>query len=329
MTPLLSRKRASSHVSIPLTEIKRFLSGYVVECRYRQLSPATIASNSGMVSKLVWWLEHNGSDTCGRMEIQQFLSYVGDGHTDRAGRWGKADEHTANRPSTLLTYHARLSAFFTWLETEEFIEASPMENVKPPIVRRDQIQPFTEDQVSSLLEAAKEAKYPKRDLAILLFLLDTGVRASELCGLRMQDIDLIGKKAVVLGKGNKHRAVFFSRATGRALNAYLRGSFRGPSEAFFGSEKGGHFTPSGLFQLVERLGHNARVGNTTRCSPHTFRHTAAIWFLRSGGNVFSLQQMLGHADLKMTSRYVALAEADVQCQHIQFSPVERLKRGGR
>ena len=157
MTPLLSRKRANNHVSISLLEIKRFLSGYIVECRYRQLSPATIACNSGMVSKLVWWLEHTGSDTCGRMEIQQFLSYVGDGHTDRAGRWGKADEHTANRPSTLLTYHARLSAFFTWLETEEFIEASPMENVKPPIVRRDQIQPFTEDQVSSLLEAAKEA----------------------------------------------------------------------------------------------------------------------------------------------------------------------------
>ncbi len=330
MTPLPSRRRVAPHASVPLDEIKRFINGYVVECRYRQLSPATIGACHGMVSKLIWWLEHNNLDSCGRMEIQQFLSYVGDGHTDPTteGRWGNPHETHQNRPSTLATYHRKLNTFFSWLTTEEYIEASPMENVRPPLFPRDQIQPFTEDQVQAILGAAKRAKYPKRDVAVILFLLDTAVRASELCGLRMQDIDLVGKRAVVLGKGSKHRPVFFSRATGRALNTYLRGSSREPDDPLFRSEKGGCFSRSGLFQLIERLGDNAGI-EATRCSPHTFRHTAAIWFLRNGGNMFSLQQMLGHSDLKMTSNYLAIADADVQVQHTKFSPVERLKRGGR
>lgn len=62
-----------------------------------------------------------------------------------------------------------------------------------------------------------------------------------------------------------------------------------------------------------------------RCSPHTLRHSFSIGFLRAGGNVFTLQQMLGHTCLAMTSRYVAVAQADIQNQHRQFSPVATLK----
>lgn len=328
MLPLLSRKRTTSNVTIPLDDIRRFLNGWMVECRYRQLSPATIGSRQGMVSKFIWWMEQNKLTIAGRMEIQQFLSYVGDGQTDAGGRWGNPHEKYQNRPSTIATYFDRLGAFFAWLEAEGYIESSPMTNLKPPVVRRDQIHPFTEDQVQAILAAAKRAKYPKRDVAIVLFLLDTAVRVSELCSLTMQDVDLVSKKAVVLGKGNKHRAVYFSRQTGRALTAYLRGTTRQPTDPLFISEKRCPFSRNGMFQLVERLGKNAGV-EATRCSPHTFRHTAAIWFLRNGGNVFSLQQMLGHTDIKMTSHYLAIADADIQFQHTQFSPVERLKRGGK
>ena len=153
------------------------------------------------------------------------------------------------------------------------------------------------------------------------------MRASELWGLTMENLDVVGKRATVLGKGNKHRPVFFSRATGRVLNAYLRGQARLPTDPVFVTEKRSGFSPNSLRQMIERLGWHAHI-EATRCSPHTFRHTAAIWFLRNAGNVFSLQQMLGHEDLKVTSRYCASAEADVQGQHMLYSPVQRLK-GGR
>ena len=84
-------------------------------------------------------------------------------------------------------------------------------------------------------------------------------------------------------------------------------------------------TRSGLRQLVSRLGKDAGI-QATRCSPHNFRHTFAVSFLRNGGNAFTLQQMLGHTSLHMTNRYVALAQADIENQHRQFSPADCLGR---
>ena len=74
---------------------------------------------------------------------------------------------------------------------------------------------------------------------------------------------------------------------------------------------------------MHRLGKAANITGV-RCSPHTFRHTAAIWTIRSGMNTFALQTMLGHTDLTMTRRYVAIAQADLEEQHRRYSPVRRL-----
>jgi site-specific recombinase XerD len=86
-------------------------------------------------------------------------------------------------------------------------------------------------------------------------------------------------------------------------------------------------TRSGLLQLIRRLGKAAKI-EACRCSPHTFRHTFAVEFLRAGGNVFTLKELLGHTTLTMTQRYVAIAQADIESQHRRFSPADRLKRGG-
>jgi len=155
-------------------------------------------------------------------------------------------------------------------------------------------------------------------------MLDTGILASELCGLRFNDVDIVSRKAIVLGKGNKHRSVYFGRETGRLLWQYVREEGIEGTEPLFLSTKRNAFTRRGLLQLIERLGDAAGV-EATRCSPHTLRHAFAVMLLRGGGSVFTLKEMLGHTDLAMTSRYVSLAQADVQNQHRQFSPVERLR----
>ena len=120
-----------------------------------------------------------------------------------------------------------------------------------------------------------------------------------------------------------------SRDTRRALYHYLNQREHEASASLFLSDRGTvageGLTRHGLRFLVRRLAVAARVDGV-RCSPRTFRHTFAIEFLRAGGNVFTLQQILGHTHLAMTQRYVAVAEADVVNQHRRFSPVERLKR---
>ena len=138
------------------------------------------------------------------------------------------------------------------------------------------------------------------------------------------------RKCIVLGKGNKHRVVYFGRQTAKALWNYLREEDREPCSPVFlsdrGTKAGEPLTRAGLRQLIERLGKAANI-EAVRCSPHTFRHTFAVTFLRNGGNVFSLQQILGHTSLQMTNRYVAVSQADLERQHRQFSPVDRL--GGK
>lgn len=322
-TPLRSQV---STCTLSLAEIKRFGQGWLTDCQYRQLSPATIEARRAAVQKLLWFATDRALDQIGGLEIKQFVQYVADGHNDPRGRWGNPHERTPNRPRTVKDYFGILKSFFAFLVAEGYIEDSPMGNLKTPISRADQIQPLSEQQIAALLTTVKTTKYAKRDTAILLLLLDSGIRATELCCLRIENVDVVTKQARVLGKGNKHRTVFFGKQTGKAIMAYLRGEDREPGSYLFRTEKSDRFDHNSLAQLVQRLGQAAGVSGV-RCSPHTCRHSFAINFLRNGGNVFALQQILGHTEIKMTSRYIALAVADVQAQHISFSPMDRM--GGR
>lgn len=200
-----------------------------------------------------------------------------------------------------------------------------MEPIPAPISRADQIRPFTETQVRALLAAARKSDHPRRDEAIMLFLADTGVRASELCGLKLSDVNMQERYAMVLGKGNKRRTVYFGLHTAKAITTHLRGTERTADAPLFRSERGGALTRWGLREIVERAGKVAAI-ETARCSAHTFRHTMAVTFLRNGGQVFALRELLGHTDLKMTNRYVAMAQADIASQHRRFSPVDHIQK---
>ena len=135
------------------------------------------------------------------------------------------------------------------------------------------------------------------------------------------------RRCTVLGKGNKKRLIYFGRKTNRALRHYLRRRRHLADSPVFLGERGPDSSeglhPNGLRQLIQRLGHAAGL-KAVRCSPHTFRHTFAIEFLRVGGNQFTLKEILGHTTLQMTNKYVALAQADIQNQHRQYSPADRL-----
>jgi integrase/recombinase XerC/integrase/recombinase XerD len=139
------------------------------------------------------------------------------------------------------------------------------------------------------------------------------------------------KSNAVIGKGNKRRRLHLSPRTRRAVADadYLRQEGRESEDAvFLSGSSGDGLTVNGLGQLLRRLGKTAGITGV-RCSPHTLRHTAAITALRAGMDVLTLQQMLGHSKLAMTSRYCAIAQADLARQHRQFSPVQAMLEGGK
>lgn len=327
-----SETKASNPVennAISIADLERYAQDWLFDGEYRNHSRNTIDGKRDFVQKLLWFHNHRGYAICGTPQLREFLAYITTGHLEPGGRWGNRYLTRQVRPRTVRYYYVYLQGLFRWLVAEGTLPSSPLDRIAAPAARSEQVQAFSTEQLQALLQAARRSHHARRDEAILLFLLDTGVRASELCALRLCDLDLTNRQATVLGKGNKHRTVFFARTASKALWNYLREQERASGDPVFLSDRGGRagerLTRSGLLQLIERLGKSANI-RLTRCSPHTFRHSFALEFLRNGGNVMSLKMLLGHSSLKMTERYIALANADVQNQHRQFSPADRLSR---
>ena len=318
--------------TIITTEIlHKFIDGWIIDGEIRQQSSQTTAIRRIVSNKLKWFLEHKQCSVVGTAELRLFLSYLTNGHAEDGGRWGMTQCKKPPRPATVKTYHAHLCVLFKWIVAEGELDISPMDRVPPPRVPVDQVLPFTEAQTEALFAAARKSNHPRRDEAILLLLFDTGMRISELCGLTRDAIDMTSKSCRVIGKGNKARTLYFGRSTTRAIWVYLREeALDDPAsdKPIFisdrGTRAGDGLTRSGALQLITRLGIAAGL-DAVRCSPHTFRHTFAVAFLRGGGNVFALKEILGHTDLKMTQKYVSFVQADVEKQHRQYSPVDRLK----
>ncbi|HHX41586.1 MAG TPA: tyrosine-type recombinase/integrase [Armatimonadetes bacterium] len=321
-------RRAPDSVSV--ADLETFVDQWLFDGEGRHLSPRTLDFRRDLTQKLLWWLKREGHSVFGPDQVRGFLAYINTGHKEDGGRWGNPRMTRPVRPGTTHTYYVSLTTLCSFLVQEEVCEASPMQAIRPPAHRPDQIQPFTQDQVDALLKAARRSPNPKRDEAIVLFLLDTGARASEVCELTVGDVDMGNRQCRVLGKGDKHRSIWFSGDTRKALWRYLQGEPRKPDAPLFcsdsGTRAGSNLTRSGLLQLIERLGKAADVAD---CHPHRFRHTFAVQFLRNGGNSFTLQQLLGHTSITMTMRYVALAQADLENQHRQYSPVESLVGRGK
>lgn len=326
-------KSGLSTSNIPMAELETNAREWFYDQEARGHSPRTIELRKILLGKLQWFLREEKYESCGTPELRAFFAYLVRPPQPGKGRWGNPRLTVAMRPSTAATYHSHLRAFFHWLVSEEVVDISPLEKIKPPIARADQIQPFSAEEIEALLNAAKRSRHPARDKAILLLGMDSGMRATEMVSLKRRDVDFDEKCCTVLGKGNKRRKVYFGIRVRKALIQYINAERHEPDDPLFfadrGTRAGEPLTRSGLLQLMWRLGEAAAI-RSKRCSPHTLRHTFAVEFLKAGGNVFTLKELLGHTDLTMTNRYVSFAQADIQNQHRRFSPADRIgQRGGR
>lgn len=222
--------------------------------------------------------------------------------------------------------HVRtLRAFFSWLAREGLIEVDLGRSLKLPKVSRKIISTLSDEEISSILNTlAHKNPCDVRNQTILMILLDTGLRIKELIDLKMGDLNLDQGVFKVMGKRQKERVVPIGNSAQRALQRYLFRYRPEPAhlgiENVFLSTSGTRLTENSVKLMFARL---AQRSGVNRLHAHPCRHTFATRFLLNGGDVFSLQQILGHSTLEMVKDYVNLASSHVTIQHRRFSPLDR------
>lgn len=298
--------------------LSQSIVGYTIAAQARRLSPHTLADYGNTFRKLQRHLGDPALDSITAADLRAFLN-----------------AQTGITNKTAFNIHVGLSALWTWAVQENIVPRQIVKDIQPPVPEIRAIVPFSETDVRALLAAlGKSAPYTRpgkrqcqhslngaeRNRAIVLLLLDTGIRANELCTLTLANADLHNKRIVVSGKGSKERMISLSAPTAQALWRYVavRPDPQINADNLFLTEAGYILDRHELYKLLARVGHRAGVLNV---HPHRFRHTFAISFLRNGGNAYALQVILGHSTMEMVRRYLLIAQADIEAAHRQASPV--------
>lgn len=292
-------------------ELAIALETFRLDMLSRRLSPRTLANYRFLLEPFAAFLEAQGVTRLGEIEPGHCRAYLA---SLQARGLKPATQHSAARSiKAWLSFHVR----------EGDLADSPMRRVRMPKLPQDQPIAFAAEDVKRLVKHAGG----RRDRAIVLCLLDTGCRASEFVALSVGDVDpATGAVMVRRGKGGKDRTVYLGVQARKALLRYLATrQSPAPSPSTLGhlplwvTIRGGRLTREGLRTLLRRLGERAEVEH---CHPHTFRRTFALWSLRAGMNIYALRVLMGHADLAMLRRYLALVETDLQDAHRRHGPVD-------
>jgi integrase/recombinase XerD len=260
-------------------------------------------------------------------DIERFLR--GTGHTvlsagaDEFRAYLRDQTHQAKATKTVSRRLAAIRVFLRFLPTLGHDRARVLEQLERPKPEQSLPKVLSRAQVMQLISAPDPASpLFARDVAILELLYASGLRASELCTLKLRDVNLQAGCVRVLGKGMKERIVPVGRAAAEALGRYLLECRprleRAPSEVLFLSKSGRPMERIGLWMLVEKYGRSSGLLNSV--SPHTLRHCFATHLIGGGADLRVVQELLGHSDISTTQIYTHVDQDRLKAVHARFHP---------
>jgi site-specific recombinase XerD len=233
-------------------------------------------------------------------------------------------DETGHNPGGIHACYRTVKVFLKWWEDE--LEpvgwSNPIKKVKAPKVGIEPLEPISIDTVTALIGTCERGSfYGERDKAIMYVLLDTGARASEFLNIQLDDLELTnGSILIRKGKDRKPRIVFIGSKSRKAIRSYLR-QRRDDSNSLWVSRSGEKLSYGGFRGLLRR---RAKIIGIRQPSIHSFRRAFALQMLRNGADVFSLQRLMGHADLQILRRYLLQTDGDLKEAHTVGSPVDNI-----
>jgi integrase/recombinase XerD len=288
--------------------VDRFLRHLSIE---RGLSPNTTRAYSADLARYLEWAERRDVDALSP-SYRDLRSYLAE--LDRA----KYSRRTIARRL------ASLRSFFGWALEQGLVTADPSHIVHTPRQPRRLPRLVPADELAVLLDTpAVETPVGLRDRAILELLYATGVRVSELAGLRFEDIDRSQGLVTVMGKGGRERSVPLHRLAGERLDAYLRDgrpslATDASDDHVFLSTRGRPLSTDAIRRLFKH--HLSQAGVAAGLSPHAMRHTYATHLLEAGADLRTVQELLGHVALSTTQTYTHLSMQRIKSVHRDAHP---------
>ena len=288
---------------------------YLLRCEVEGKSPRTIRAYSDTLRRFLAVLtESSAPDQASDIEASHLYTYL--------GRFTHLSADTRHR------YFREVRCFFNWLVDAGYIERTPFRGMRNVRLPQKIVQPFSAPEVNALLEAC-DGQIALRDRALILVLLDTGARCSEVVQLDLDDLDLGARRLRILhAKGNKQRVVSFAGRCEESLRAYLELRGEEPGPLFLASNghgkllSGQDIHTSGLRQMLARL---KRKTGIPRVHAHRFRHTFATWAIQHDARELDVQYLLGHSSPDMVRRYSSSYRSEqAALRHARFSPADQM-----
>jgi len=274
----------------------------------RGLSPHTIEAYGRDLKFFIHFLTAQHCSQWTEVESQHVIGYL--------------DSLDASSHATTSISRALISikVFFRFLKREKVVSENIAQYLDSPKIWQTIPSLLSVAEISKLVsQPNSQTATGARDAAILELLYSSGLRASELCQLKIMDVDEQFVK--VFGKGSKERLVPIGRAASKAIDFYLlhyRDQYTDDHETLFVSSKGQPLTRMAIWKIVKQ--HAAAAGITKTISPHTLRHSFATHLLDNGADLRIIQDMLGHATINSTERYTHVSKSQLQAAFYRHHP---------
>jgi integrase/recombinase XerC len=307
-------KRSMTFVATPQSPLQTWLRDFLSDVRAANRSDATIEFYADKLQRFLAYLDDQAISDPRQLSapvLREYLLQLGESHTSGG----------------VHAYWRAIRAIVRFLVREEAIDRNPLDKMRSPKLDQELLDPVPLETISALLETCDKSILGKRDKAIILTLLDTGLRAGEMTALNIGDIDLNdGSVTVYKSKGRKGRFSFVGRRARKAIAAYLRTRQEDGSHQplWLSYQRDGERTRlqyDGLRDIVRRRAKQAGVAPP---SLHGFRRSFAITMLRNGADLVSLSRMMGHGSLPVLTRYLKQIKEDLSEVHAQHSPADTL-----
>ena len=276
------------------------------------LAKNTLDSYRGDLSQYAAWLDKRGGKNLLVASNADIQAYLGDFFKRKT------------RASSAARLLSSLKRFYRYYLRQEKIKSDPTLKIDSPKLPRPLPKSLTEEDVEGLLAAPEtEKSLGLRDKAMLETLYASGLRVSELVGLKLFEVDLQAGVVRVMGKGSKERLVPLGEEAVSKVREYLSSSRKAllgkrSSQALFVTGRGGAMTRQAFWHLIRRYGARAIPGK--RLSPHVLRHAFATHLINHGADLRVVQLLLGHADISTTQIYTHVARERLKQLHAKHHP---------